>query len=133
MRYLLDVNALLALLVSEHSLHDRTLRWVRRLTQMTQPQPLVTCAITELGFLRIVSHAYGRSVAEGRGLLAHAKEGSVVRFEFISDDQSISELPPWVLRSQQVTDGHLVVLAKKRGASFATLDEKIPGAFLIPK
>jgi hypothetical protein len=35
--------------------------------------------------------------------------------------------------SKHVTDGHLLQLAADHGATLATLDEGIPGAFLIPK
>jgi len=38
----------------------------------------------------------------------------------------------WVKTPKQITDGHLAQLAKANGAILATLDGRIPGAFLIP-
>jgi hypothetical protein len=51
---------------------------------------------------------------------------------FFSDDLSAQELPSWVRVPRQTTEGHLAALAKAHGAMLATLDGKIPGAFLIP-
>lgn len=133
MKYLLNVNALLALFVAEHSLHDRTLGWVKGLVRSSRMDPLMTCSITELGFLRIACHAYGRTVEEGRSIIATAKASATVRFEFLADNHSAAQLPSWAVRSQQVTDGHLSILAHKHGAILATLDEAIPGSFLIPR
>jgi len=36
------------------------------------------------------------------------------------------------MSAKQTTDGHLAQLAKAKGAVLATLDGKIPGAYLIP-
>jgi hypothetical protein len=38
----------------------------------------------------------------------------------------------WANSPAQVTDGHLLQLAIAHGAVLATLDERIPGALLIP-
>jgi predicted nucleic acid-binding protein len=134
MSYLLDVNALIALLLAEHSHHARTLAWVQDLTRRNEAH-LLTCPVTELGFVRIISRAgaYGRTVLEARQLLQKAKLGRTVRFSFVPDDLQVSGWPAWISRSSQVTDGHLLGLATKNRASFATLDEEIPGAFLIPR
>jgi hypothetical protein len=48
------------------------------------------------------------------------------------DRNDISSLPKWVKSPAQTTDGHLLQLAIANGAVLATLDEGIPGAFLIP-
>lgn len=48
MRYLLDVNALVALGFLEHEFHGRVARWVLRLGKGTRYQ-MLTCAITERG------------------------------------------------------------------------------------
>jgi hypothetical protein len=34
---------------------------------------------------------------------------------------------------KRVTDGHLLHLAVAKGHTFATSDERIPGAFVIPR
>jgi len=65
-------------------------------------------------------------------LLLQLKSGNTPNFKFLRDDQDISHLPNWVNAAGQTTDGHLLQLAKANGLVFATLDTKIPGAFLIP-
>jgi predicted nucleic acid-binding protein len=131
MKYLLDVNALVALGVRQHEFHARVASWLRR----EQAPTLATCSITELGFARIVSQAaaYGVSTLEARGLLLRLKNSGVLSFEFVADDHDISLLPPWVKAPKQITDGHLSELARNNGAILATLDARIPGAYLIPE
>ena len=133
MKYLLDVNALVALGFFQHEFHQRVARWVHNLTAKDAPQ-FLTCAITELGFVRVLAQAsqYGVSVSDARALLLRLKSETSVKFTFILDDQDISQLPSWVKNARQTTDGHLAALAKANGAVLATLDAKIPRAFLIP-
>jgi hypothetical protein len=60
------------------------------------------------------------------------KSSSRIGFVFALDDLDASRLPRWVKAAKQITDGHLMQLAKTNGAVLATLDQNIPGAFLIP-
>ena len=60
------------------------------------------------------------------------KENTDQPLNFIQDGNDIALLPTWVIHSRQTTDGHLLQLANTNGAILATLDEGIPGAFLIP-
>ena len=53
MRYLLDVNALLALGFVNHEFHDRVASWVRA----QQFPMLATCSITELEYIKILAPA----------------------------------------------------------------------------
>jgi uncharacterized protein len=133
MKYLLDVNALVALGFLQHEFHGRTASWVRKLSQRGVPE-LATCSITELGFVRVLAQApqYGFTVALASNLLLRLKSGNTPEFTFITDDHDVSHLPAWVKSAKQTTDGHLVDLAKSNGAILATLDAGIPGAFLIP-
>lgn len=130
MRYLLDVNTLVALGLRNHEFHGRVARWL----QAEQFPPVATCSITELGFIRVLAQAsaYGLSIAEARTVLLRLKKSRVVEFTFISDDQDISYLPAWVITAKQTTDGHLVQLARRNDAMLATLDGGIRGAYLIP-
>ena len=134
MRYLLDVNTLLALVVFEHEFHAQVARWVVRLAANGPPE-LATCAITELGFVRVLGQAqqYGSSVAHARDLLLKVKNSDRVRWIFIPDDRDISYLPRWVRTSKQTTDGHLAELARANETVLATLDRRIPGSFFIPQ
>ena len=133
MRYLLDVNALVALGFLQHEFHERVALWVRSLAKGTSYQ-LLTCAITELGFVRVLSQApqYGLTVAQSKALLVRLKRQGTVPFEFIADDHDVSRLPHWVKSGRQTTDGHLAELAQAQNSALATLDERIPSAFVIP-
>jgi predicted nucleic acid-binding protein len=132
-KYLLDVNALVALGVKQHEFHARTANWVWGLAP-SKDLELLTCSITELGFVRIVAQVarYGLTLGQAQSLLIRVKAEGLARFAFISDDQDISQLPAWVSTPGQVTDGHLVSLAKAHNSLLATLDAKIPRALLIP-
>ena len=94
----------------------------------------LTCSITELGFVRVLALApqYGFTVLQARTLLLRLKKSKPARFNFIADDHDISRLPAWATSGRQITDGHLLELARANGSMRATLDEKIRGAFLIP-
>jgi predicted nucleic acid-binding protein len=133
MVYLLDVNALVALGSSVHEFHHRVAVWVRSLASKGIPK-LATCPITELGFVRVMAQTpqYGSTVAHARALLLSLKSANNLELTFISDDLDASQLPAWVKFPNQTTDGHLLQLARSKGAVLATLDSQIPGAFLIP-
>jgi hypothetical protein len=133
MKYLLDVNVLVALGLSEHEFHERVVAWISDLTAKAIPE-FATCSITELSFARILTQApqYGLTVAQARALLVRIKAATKQKFTFIPDDQDISQLPDWVRTPKQITDGHLAQLARANGGVLATLDRKIPGAFVIP-
>ena len=95
---------------------------------------LFTCAITELGFLRTLVQAepFGFTIEQGKELLSELKSSKEFLFSFLSDDLGLAQLPRWVKGPKQITDGHLLALAKSQGAEMATLDKRIPGAFVIP-
>ena len=133
MKYLLDVNVLVALGFLQHEFHERVASWVHTLVSRGVPE-LATCSLTELGFVRVLAQApqYGFTVSHARTLLLRLKTGNSPKFTFIPDDHDVSHIPGWVKTAKQTTDGHLVQLAKAKSAILATLDEKIPGAFLIP-
>lgn len=133
MKYLLDVNVLVALGFVDHEFHEAAVRWVSTLG--TEDSVLYTSPLTELGFLRVLSQAaeYGLTVAEARVLLGRVQASSPVPWEFMADDQDASQLPSWVRTPKQVNDGHLAQLAKAKGAQLATFDRGIPGALLIPR
>lgn len=130
MIYLLDVNALVALGFINHEFHGRVASWVRA----ASPH-LATCSITELGFVRVLAQApaYGFTVAQASTLLLRFKRSRVSRLSFIADNQDVSHLPGWVRAPKQITDGHLVQLARANDAMLVTLNENIPGSHLIPK
>jgi predicted nucleic acid-binding protein len=128
--YLLDVNALMGLGFSKHVFHDRVESWLESMDQAN----LATCAITELGFVRILAQLpdHEITVEFAQEMLALLKATSRASFTFLVDDVGVDLLPKWVKNPGQTTDGHLAALAKAHGATLATLDRKIHGAFLIP-
>jgi predicted nucleic acid-binding protein len=130
MKYLLDVNVLVALGFLHHEFHDRVALWLRN---EKFPQ-LLTCSITELGFVRVLAQApgYAFSTQQARSLLLKLKKNRVVPMSFVADENDISKLPAWVKTPRQTTNGHLLELAAEHGAALATLDRAIPGAHVIP-
>jgi predicted nucleic acid-binding protein len=131
MTYLFDVNALLALGFLQHEFSNRLATWIKSQSPIT----VATCATTEMAFLRVLSSTtrYGVSLEQARSLLLMLKRGNPLSCMFLPDDQDASQLPSWVRTGKNVTDGHLLQLAASRSILLATFDEKIPGAFLIPR
>ena len=133
MKYLLDVNALVALCVTNHVFYQRMLKWMAR-ANIPWESIFLTCAITEIGFLRtlVLAPAYSFTIQQGKEVLAGLKSTAGFHFQFVSDGIGIAALPSWVRGGKQITDGHLLTLAREQKAVLATLDEKIRGAYLIP-
>ncbi len=131
MKYLLDVNALVAFGHTEHQFYIRVAEWAAKVAKNETPK-FATSPITELGFVRVMSQANGVSVTHAQTLLIGLKESKVYEFTFLTDDHDASMLPSWVERAKDTTDGHLSELAKANGYILATLDAKIPGSFLVP-
>ncbi len=130
MRYLLDVNALIAFGVTQHQFHQRVVDWIRS----QRGSAFMTASVTEIGFVRVVASVamYDLNVAQAKRLLLGMKANRTQPLTFLADGNYISALPMWVKSPAQTTDGHLAQLANANGALLATLDKGIPGAFLIP-
>jgi predicted nucleic acid-binding protein len=116
MRYLLDVNALIAAIWKNHPDHSTTDRWLAG-------KEIATCPISELGFLRVSTHskALNADMTTARRLLEAFLDNRGP--QFVADD-----LPPLKLSAQksvQVTDQYLAELAASKGMKLATLDEGI--------
>ncbi|MEO5958943.1 MAG: TA system VapC family ribonuclease toxin [Opitutaceae bacterium] len=132
MTHLLDVNALLALVHQSHPHHQRVRLWLAGL-QKTARQTLATCAITELGFLRVsVQAGLLPDVFAARSALAAFKASKGSDFVFLPDGLGADRLPAYVSKPAQITDGHLLQLAGVNRVQFVTLDSGIAGAVLIP-
>ena len=133
MTYLLDANALIALGVATHESHQRVDAWIATLD--SPANGLATCAVTELAFVRIVPQlpGLGASVAQAKELLRRLRRQQRVRVQMLADAVGAEDLPGWVKTVRQATDGHLLELAKRHSTTLATLDDKIPDAFLVPE
>jgi len=131
--FLLDVNVLLALGCARHVHHEPAERWRRQMLEVHgDALHLATCAITELGFVRIAcgtSRLVENLSVACSGLQRLKASG---KFVFLGDHLGADRLPPWVGQPGQTTDGHLTGLAAAHGTRLATFDRGIPGAFLIP-
>lgn len=116
MSWLLDVNMVLASRWTTHSDHVAARTWIDSLDEF------YTCAISELGFLRIsLSAAYQATWSEAQEALGklHARPGH----RFLADNVDGAESPE--TSSKDTTDAHLVILAKRHGLKLATLDRPL--------
>ncbi len=130
MNYLADVNVLIALAHGGHAFHARVRLWYLGLNAGDR---LFTCATTELGLVRaLLNLRLVPDVAGAVMVVSSVKQSGQVPFEFLADDVGVEVMPAYVKTARQTTDGHLLMLAAKHEARFATLDTGIPGAWLIP-
>jgi len=129
-RYLLDVNVLLALAHTGHTLHSKAIDWYASITKSATG--FHTCSITELAFVRVsVITGLQPDVESAKHAFDLLKSSSKVRFELVSDDLSVSQLPSFVKKPRSITDGHLSELAKKNSLRLVTLDRGIPSSVYI--
>jgi predicted nucleic acid-binding protein len=134
MKYLLDVNVLLAWGWADHADHRRAVAWIASVKRQRNSK-LLTSAIPELGFVRVsIQRAAGRlDVTGATGTLASMLQALGRHHGFLPDDRSSTGIfPAWCNSASRTTDAHLLSLAQAHGAVLATLDTGIPGAFLIP-
>jgi toxin-antitoxin system PIN domain toxin len=130
MRYLLDVNALIALAHTGHVFHVKARGWF--LSVAATARGFHTCSITEIGFVRVsVITGLQPDIIAAKQALDALKSSSKIRFELISDDVGVSQLPAFVKRPQAITDGHLFELARKNSMRLVTFDQGIPHALYI--
>lgn len=122
--FLLDVNVLIALLWPPHEAHERAQRWFAK----NAGQGWATCAMTQAGFVRIVSNpAFSQRVVSPRDAL-QVLTGSLqhLTHHFWTEDIGVTEvLAPFARRllgHQQVTDAYLLGLAIHKKGRLATLD-----------
>jgi predicted nucleic acid-binding protein len=108
----LDVNFILASRWTTHPDHQAAKSWLDSITGFH------TCAISELGFVRISLSAYGATWDDVQESLRklHARHGHV----FLADDLRGTDAPE--TGSKDTTDAHLVALARRHGLKLATLD-----------
>lgn len=133
MIHLLDVNLLVALAWPNHIHHAAALDWFRR----SQEAGWATCPLTESGFVRVSCNSSvmpdARSPREAIHLLRRIV--ALPHHVFWHDDLSMAsselldEVP--LVGHRQVTDAHLLTLARQRGGRLATLDGKMRS--LVPR
>ena len=124
---LLDVNVLLALAWPNHQFHTAA---TRRLE--SSRDRWATCALTELGFIRLSSNpaavSAAKTPAEAAALLAAmVKDPLHVYLKSLSppsDEESIQVFER-IFGSKQVTDAYLLRLARQHRAKLTTFDSKL--------
>ncbi len=134
MKYLLDVNVLVAWGWSDHVGHERAASWIGEMKRKRGVN-LLTSPITELGFVRVSLQRTrgGLAVSDAVDTLASMIRSLGQRHRFLADGRSsIDGFPVWCSNASKTTDAHLFSLAHDNGAQLATLDADIPDAFLIP-
>ena len=124
-KYLADVNVLIALTDEEHIHHERVTRWF----DTSGHHDWGVCAFSEAGFIRVVSNpkAGSRSVGEATELLARLSYYAGYSFWPISEGWE-SLVAPFIERvfgHQQITDAYLLGLAVKEGGVLVTMDKAI--------
>lgn len=121
---LLDVNALVALAWDSHVHHAAIRKWFAA----NRSHGWATCPITESGFVRVSSNPRALpsplGVEAARAVL-RALRGVEGHF-FVADDVSIAdEDVPTLVGHRQVTDAHLLTLARRQGMRLVTFDAAI--------
>jgi len=122
---LLDVNALVALAWDSHVHHAAMREWF----VANGASGWATCPITESGFVRVSSNPKALpsaiGVGDAREVLAALR--AVDGHRFLADDVSITNPDvPGIAGYRQVTDAHLLTLARRSGVRLVTFDTGIP-------
>jgi toxin-antitoxin system PIN domain toxin len=118
---LLDVNALVALAWDSHVHHVIVREWFGA----RAADGWATCSITESGFVRVSANRRifpsPIGIADARRVLLALR--SWPGHQFLVDDVSFADEDiPAVTGYRQVTDAHLLVLARRNGVRLITFD-----------
>lgn len=125
-RALLDINVLLALLDSDHVDHRRAGEWL----DAEIGSGWASCAITQNGFVRIVSQPrYPSPVPPAHAVRLLEQACSTDHHEFWPCDVSILDEKAVDRRRvhgpRQVTDAYLLALAARHDGRFVTFDRSV--------
>ena len=127
MTFLLDLNILTALLWPAHEHHEAAHRWFGA----RRNRRWATCAITELGLIRLVTNpSFSRdALSSADALLLLSSNLAHENHEFWIEDLSVSNaleaIPRKLQGHKQVTDAYLLALAKRHHGTLATFDRGI--------
>ena len=126
MRALLDVNLLIALLDSDHSLHARATQWFAGRAR----GGWASCPITQNGCIRIMSHPGYPNNLSVRAVIERLTEASASTVhEFWPDEVSLLDAkvvdPARILGPRQLTDLYLLALAVRHDGQFITFDTSV--------
>ncbi len=139
MKYLLDVNALLALAMTQHQHHPRILHWMTE----HQSEGWATCAFTQAALVRIASQNHTPSGAPTRITFTPRLAADVlaqnianrhhrfVQLDF-GYDQVLATCTGGIVGHRQITDAWLVSLAAHKGMKLVTFDSGIGALLATP-
>jgi uncharacterized protein len=121
---LLDVNALIALAWDSHVHHQPIRAWFAA----NSTRGWATCPVTESGFVRVSSNPKVLpspiGVEDARRVLTLLRAAAGHRF--LTDDVSLTDAEvPKLTGHRQVTDAHLLTLARRHGVRLVTFDAGI--------
>lgn len=125
MKYLLDVNVLIALAEEDHIHHERVLKWFRT----SGRQNWGICALTEAGFVRVSMRPGpgARSVAEVTDLLMRLT--SLPGFHYWPVSVAWAAVAEMfrgrIFGHQQITDAYLLAVAVMGGGTLVTFDKAL--------
>jgi hypothetical protein len=124
LKYLLDVNVMIALADTQHIHHRVVMRWFG-----TGGFDWGLCAFSEAGFLRVTTNSrFGtHSLEEAAGVLTGLTRYPGYRFWPIASGWGslVAPFAGRVFGHQQVTDAYLLGLAVKENGVLVTLDKAI--------
>jgi toxin-antitoxin system PIN domain toxin len=132
-RFLLDVNALIALIDPAHVQHDRAHDWFAA----TGADAWATCPLTENGVVRIVGHPRYPNSPGTPAAVAEVVRGlrALPGHAFWPDDISLLDerhiSTERLLESGQVTDSYLLALAAAHDGKLATFDRRLVSAAVL--
>ncbi len=126
-RALLDVNVLLALLDADHVDHALARHWLATEIQ----QGWASCAVTQNGFVRIISQPrYPSPVPPAEAIRRLRLATNTPHHEHWNCESSLLDEtlvdPSRLHGPRQVTDVYLLALAAAHGGRFVTFDRTIP-------
>lgn len=123
MTALLDVNVLIALAWPNHIHHAAAREWF----ETYAGQGWATCSITQAGFIRVSSNSTVMPEARTPAEAAHLLGLYTARPDhtFLVDDLELVNAMHGVFGFRQVTDSHLLQLAQRHQARFATFDSGV--------
>ena len=124
---LLDVNVLVAMAWPNHQFHIAAMQALE-----TNPDRWATCALTQLGFIRLSSNPAAiptaKSPAEAASVMeAMTRDPLHVYLESLpvpvgTESRRVFEN---IMGHKQVTDSYLLALARKNDATFVTFDTRL--------
>jgi hypothetical protein len=125
-RFLLDVNVLVALAFPSHPSHQQAHSWFRR----EAGRPWATCPLTQAGFLRVASRTLGTSREAIRSALAGLeRDCKSLNHEYWPIDADLRDLSDSqrsrLIGPNQITDMQLLLLAHSYRGQLATFDAGI--------